>query len=287
MILLIQNVTVPSGYDYITGTVNGTDTTFIADTIIEGLCLCSCEENSSYEVEMNFYDDSDELLSTVTTTVTQAANSFIVDRTQDDVDYAKRMLASQRASVVENLKGCLNRSDLQRALDNCAALAILDDETMSSDTIPEFPGNNFFQILLDNAELAKESGFILSDTPDVPQLTLNTYDKWNKLERIFWDNFDIRTSRFKYFGPELDIREVLTLNPLVIVYNNVAYQFPIENIIDLGLPSLDNQSIREVLLGAQSLLGYEYVATNTIRTVDGTNDIRIVDGTDDIRKVDE
>ena len=256
MILLIPNVTVPSGYEYVSGTVNGADTAFIVDMIISGLCLCSCEESSSYSVVINFYDVDDTLISTVTKTVTQVSNKFILDRTQLDVDYAKSLTPSERARLSDDLKGCLNVSDIQRALDNCTIIGTLDDETMIIQTIPEFPNDNFFQTLLDNADIIQETPYILSTTPDTPSVPLNHWDKWNKLEQIFFDNFDIRTSRFKYFG--LELRETDNLHPLMIIYQGVAYQTPVINILNCPTSVIGGESVLGNLSQIVNMLDYTY-----------------------------
>ena len=284
MILLITEVNVPSGYEYITGTVNGADTSFVADTIIEGLCLCSCEESTTYACVLNFYDADNTIISTVTKTITQETNKFVFDRTQEDVDIAKRLKASGRALTIEDLKGCLNLSDLERAEVNFEALAILDDETMDIESIPEFPSVLFFESLLDNAEIVKESGYQLDNSPDIPTMPLNDYVKWNALERILWDNFDIRTTRFKYFG--MPIRENTRSYPFIFLYQGVVYVGTMSAYINYPLAILNGSTITEALINIQNMLGYEYVETTNIRTVDGSNTIRTVDGTNIIRKVD-
>lgn len=284
MILLITEVTVPSNYEYISGTVNGTDTSFVEDTIIEGLCLCSCEESTTYSCVLNFYAKDDTLISTVTKTVTQDEYIFIYDRTQEDVDTALRLRASGRADEASDLKGCLNISDINRTLANMTVLGVLDDETMDIETVPEFPGALFFDTFLDNADIVKESGYQLEGSPDVPTLPLNDFSKWNALERIFFDNFDIRTTRFKYFG--VPLRENTGMYPLFVVYLGVGYQVPMSFIKDYALPSLGNRSVVDSLLLIQDMLDYHYEEVTIIRTVDGSDDIRIVDGTNDIRKVD-
>lgn len=284
MILLITEVTVPSNYEYISGTVNGTDTSFVADTIIEGLCLCSCEESTTYSCVLNFYAKDDTLISTVTKTATQDANVFIYDRTQADVDQALRLRASGRAHEATNLKGCLNISDINRTLDNMTVLGVLDDETMDIEVVPEFPETLFFQSFLDNAQIVKDSGYQLSGSPDIPHMPLNNFEKWNALEQIFFDNFDIRTTRFQYFG--MPLRENVGINPLFIIYNGLGYQVPMGFIKDYALPSLGNLSIVESLIRIQNMLDYEYEETTNIRTVDGDTAIRVVDGSNVIRKVD-
>lgn len=286
MILLIPNVTVPSGYEYISGTVNGTDTSFVADTIIEGLCLCSCEKSSTYTCVLNFYDAQDTIISTETTTITQNTNKFVFDRTLADVELAKRLKADGRATTVEDLKGCLNLSDLQRTLDNFEVLGVLDDETMTIPTIPEFPNELFFEDLLNNAEIIKETPYQLSNSPSIPNLPLNDWQKWNALERILWDNFDIRTTRFQYYGEELNIRENTLPYPFIYTYGGVIYVSTKDQWLYYPITILNGNNVVDTLLEIQEMLGYEYVETTNIRIVDGSDTIRIVDNTNIIRKVD-
>lgn len=259
MILLIPEVTIPNGYEYITGTVNGADTVFIADTIISGLCLCSCEENSTYACILNFYDSSSTIISTVNKNITQNTNKFVFDRTQADVDYAKNLKASGRASANEDLKGCLNVSDIQRVLDAFTSLGVLDAETLTVATIPDFPDSTFFTSWIENLEIIKECGYQLAISPVIPARPLNTWQKWNDLEKILWDNFDIRTSRFEYFGPELTIRENNLVYPFIYAYQGTPYVSTVEQWSKCPLSVFDGYSIIQTLEDIENMLGYEYV----------------------------
>lgn len=286
MILLIPQVTIPNNYEYISGTVNGADTIFIADTIISGLCLCSCEESSTYTCVINFYDAQDTIISTETSTITQNANKFVIDRTQADVDYAKRLKAEGRATTVEDLKGCLNLSDFQRMTDNFEILGVLDDETLEITTIPDILDTFFFDPVENNLEIIKETPYQLGNSPEIPERPYNTWQKWNDLEGILWDNFDIRTSRFKYYGEELYIRENILPYPFIYTYGGVIYVSTKDQWLYYPITILNGNNVVDTLLEIQNMLGYEYVETTNIRIVDGSDTIRIVDNTNIIRKVD-
>lgn len=253
MILLITEVTVPSSYEYIKGTVNDTNTSFVADTIIEGLCLCSCEESSSYVCVLNFYDEDDTIISTVNKTITQATNTFVLDRTQADVDYAKNLLASGRANEASDLKGCLNTSDLTRTLNNFRALGVLDHVTMSIPNIPDFPDRSFFEILKGNMQLVKANGYQLDTSPSIPDFPFNDFAKWNDIEHILWDNFDIRTTRFEYYG--LPMRTTSKFYPLVYRFNNTTYQGNVEQFLNFPTQNLSGKSFISALLDVQQALG--------------------------------
>lgn len=257
MVLLIINVTIPSGYEYIRGTVNNEDTVFVVDPFITGLCLCNCEpaQDGTYEVSLTFYDEADQELSTVTRTVTQSNITFIYDRTAEDIQYLKQLTPTQRARLARDHKGALNTSDLQRLADAFGALEILDNTEFTIEVIPEFPSNALFQSYLDNAEVVKGTDYQLEGSPEVPALPLNDFDKWNKLERILFDNFDIRTTRFEYYG--LLMRETFGLYPIVIVYQKRPYQTDLINLFNYPVTDLGGLSVLANMDQIQYMLNYQ------------------------------
>jgi len=283
MVLLITNVTIPSDYEYIRGTVNDIDTVFVADMVITGLCLCNCDPapDGSYEVSLTFFDEADEELSTVTKTVIQDNIRFIYDRTAADIEYLKRLTPAQRARLVSDHKGALNLSDLQRMAAAFGALEVLDDIVLAIESIPEFPDDILFQSYLDNAEDIKGTDYQLTSSPEVPALPLNDFDKWNKLEQILFDNFDIRTTRFKYFNTP--IREGYNPYPFIYEYLGAVYVAVISSYANIPVTILNGKTATGALLEIQDMLGYE--VSTLVRTVDGGNVIRTVDGTNIIRRV--
>lgn len=213
MVLIIQT-TIPQNTAYMNGTVNGTDTVFVVDSIIDDTIICYCEDAQSQAVVINFYDSSDTLLDTYTDTLTSPIYTFIYDRTEEDVARVKylhdnypTLTEEEKAEFLTDLKGALNESDFSRLQTNFTILAILDDAELDVGGVSSIPTNAEFDIIRANLSTIQETGLILADTPIVPFAPYNTYDKWNDIEKLLFDNFDIRTTRFKYFGPELQMRE--------------------------------------------------------------------------------
>lgn len=117
----------------------------------------------------------------------------ITDRNQDDVDrvkYLTNAILSGTNTEMEflefqqNLRGALNYSDLDRIEGNLRFLADLfkiDLVDMSRDVIPRVP---YFKKLLINVQRIRDLDYHFSDTPQVPEMPLNTYSKINDIEKI-------------------------------------------------------------------------------------------------------
>ena len=287
MVLFI-NTTIPNNYDSIRGTVNDEDTIFVADTIINGLCLCYCEESISYDVVMNFYNSLGEIISTVTDTIAQDSNEFILDRTKADVDYANSLSEVQRANLATDLKGTLNLSDFQRLDTNFSALSILDDEEFLDLTPQDVPYEAYFNTIEANLIDVLETDYHLASTPAVPERPFNEYRKWNSIEQIVFDNFDIRTTRFKYFSDltTLPIRSGGYEN-IAISYANAVFKSVPSKLLQVPLIKLSGGGIINRLNEIAAKVGTAEPVSDTIRIVDGETSTRIVDGTSDVRKVDE
>lgn len=63
-----------------------------------------------------------------------------------------------------------------------------------------FPTEQVFNELLSNVSAIREAYCIHSDTPPVPSLPLNTYQKWNDIERILDDVHGILLNNFYYYS---------------------------------------------------------------------------------------
>jgi hypothetical protein len=140
-------------------------------------------------------------------------NDAIFDRTQEDVDrvkyLTKRYLSGditdeEVIEYAQDLKGALNKSDLERILNN---IALLDEVLETHLVIPTIPENvppdvNFFLQLRTCVQTIRSSYTIHSDTPTTPIQPLNTYGKWNDIERILFDVYDILMSQFFYYSED-------------------------------------------------------------------------------------
>lgn len=127
----------------------------------------------------------------------------ILDRTQEDVDrvkYLTRQILTRQATEDEfkefqkNLKGALNYSDLDRIEYNMYIIKSMfsyesggfeiDLEDMDRDYIPRV---SYFPVLLRNTQAIRDTMYILSTTPEVPEMPLNHFKDWNDIEQILYD----------------------------------------------------------------------------------------------------
>lgn len=139
----------------------------------------------------------------------------VFDRTQEDVDrvnYLREVILKHENTEEEwveyqsDMKGALNYSDLERIEDNLGKLAGwfgIHLHTMMRDPIPRIP---YFTNLRKNVKLIRESPYHFYNTPKVPDMPLNTYQKINDIERILWDAYIMYVNNekaFYYTGNEL------------------------------------------------------------------------------------
>lgn len=120
----------------------------------------------------------------------------ILDRTQEDVyrvKYLTRQILLGQATEEEYkefqkpLKAALNYEDLDRIENNIGIIQEMFGLTLVSmdrDYIPRIP---YFTNLLINVKIIRDTMYILSTTPEVPSLPVNTYQNWNDIEQILYD----------------------------------------------------------------------------------------------------
>lgn len=117
------SVTLKSGLLYVTGTVNGTETTW---TNTEGdvwETTAARSEDDVYHIALTMID-ANGIATEAALTLYYGILNLITDRTQADVDEAKRLIAelregkalteSERAAYLAGLRGCYNASDMNR-----------------------------------------------------------------------------------------------------------------------------------------------------------------------------
>lgn len=146
---------------------------------------------------------------------------FIYDRTQGDVDrvielnrkYVEGSITEdEKAEWASDMKGALNLSDITRIEGNIKALAEFFEVSIGLDPYPDkttrsIPRvNRDYKRILDNLQVLRDAWFALSDTPGTPAQPLNTYQKWNDIERILHDlnyTYEGYINGFSYCGTEV------------------------------------------------------------------------------------
>lgn len=134
----------------------------------------------------------------------------VTDRTQADVNYAKELIAigwnnmtaEQRTEYLVGLKGCINTSDLSRIENNIQILIdVLElDNTSHVGVVPEFPTANYFFDMKLNVAAIRAAYCVHSDTPAVPELPYNTWQKYNDIEKILADVYEVISAQMNYYA---------------------------------------------------------------------------------------
>lgn len=137
----------------------------------------------------------------------------VTDREADDVAHAKEicsiawrdMTDAQREEYRAGLKGCINRPDFERIENNVQIL--LDVLEIGSESfvgaVPEYLTEDYFNRLKTNLNAIREAFFVHADTPGVPELPYNTWQKYNDIEKILADVYEVVSSQFHYFTGEI------------------------------------------------------------------------------------
>lgn len=138
----------------------------------------------------------------------------VTDRSQEDVEYARRLLAlkweeldeRQKEEYLAGLKGCLNREDLER-LENDIRI-LLDVLEIGPEgsvaAVPDIPDGEYFRRMMENiASIRRTALCIHDDTPQVPELPYSTWQKLNDIERILRDVYEVARSQFCYYIGEI------------------------------------------------------------------------------------
>lgn len=137
----------------------------------------------------------------------------IFNRTQSDVDRVNKLndkwinRTITEAEIEEwrlDLKGSLNASDLNRIESNIEELSGYLDVPVQARTdwrTTDFPKSADYARILDNLAKLRDVWAVLSTTPDTPDLPLNTYKKWNDIEHIINDLYNVyeRTEAALYY----------------------------------------------------------------------------------------
>lgn len=119
---------------------------------------------------------------------------FVYDRSAQDV-------------LQRTKKGVLNAEDINRIENNTGDIAdkIAVPVTVKSWSVGGLPRVSDYKRIRDNVERIRQGYGIRSDTPVTPEQPLNTYQKWNDIERILFDVNDLydRTENARAYCGEI------------------------------------------------------------------------------------
>jgi hypothetical protein len=135
-------------------------------------------------------------------------NDAITNRTKQDVNHVKElnyklihgtMTQDEKAEWLTDLKGALNLSDLRRIKNNIELLNIVLELNLTISAIPEIPDENYYSELLTNVQSIYNTNIHYRATPRTPQQPLNLYTKWNDIEKILEDTYNVLNNNFFYY----------------------------------------------------------------------------------------
>lgn len=197
------SITLGSDIMYVGGTVNDIETvfggidghTFVADV--------AQSPDDIYRLNLQLIDEAGNI-SEYSGEIEYVLPFFVYDRTQEDVDrvkylnerYLKREITEEERQEWNTgingklgLKGAFNLSDIKRNENNCK---IIGELVAAPVNVKEWKYGDIPRVIdytriRDNVQRIRNSWIILSDTPEVPGQPLNTYQKWNDIERILHD----------------------------------------------------------------------------------------------------
>ena len=144
----------------------------------------------------------------------------VIDRTSADVERLitlleigwEHMTTEERYEFSKDIKGALNRSDLERIKNNVTVIGDLLLLELINPNIPEIPTYTYYRELLQDITMIRNTHFYRQDTPQVPTGQLNTYDKWNDIEKILLDAYELillTITSYSYTGQELYAGDII------------------------------------------------------------------------------
>lgn len=195
---------------YVGGTVNGVETlfegyyghTFIADV--------GQSPDDKYHLDLQLVDEAGNT-SKYQETFEYVLPFFVYDRTQADVDRVRYLNERYINGTITDeeiqewntgingklgLKGAFNLSDIKRNENNCKIIGGLVETEVDVKEweYGDIPRVSDYLRIRDNVQKIRDAYLTYSDTPPTPTQPLNTYQKWNDLERILHDVYFIYTA---------------------------------------------------------------------------------------------
>ena len=79
---------------------------------------------------------------------------------------------------------------------------IANEHKAFKDSLPEFPTSSYFEHLLENLKTIRNTKYVFKTTPEIPEQPLNTYAKFNAIEKILYDVYTLYNNQFNYYCGE-------------------------------------------------------------------------------------
>lgn len=201
------SVNVGSDIMYVGGTVNGTETLF--ESVDGHIFVADVEQSADdkYVLDLELVDEAGNT-SIYKNTFEYVLPFFVYDRTQADVNRVKELNEKYLKGTISEeerrewsagingklgLKGAFNLSDIRRNENNCRIIGGLVAATVDTKewSYGDIPRAGDYERIRGNVRRIRESFLTYSDTPEVPEQPLNTYQKWNDIEQILHDVYYI------------------------------------------------------------------------------------------------
>lgn len=216
------NINVGSDIMYVGGTVNGIKTLFDG---IDGHTFTADVAQSAddrYVLDLQLVDEAGNT-SEYKDTFKYILPFFVYDRTQADVDRVKELNRKYLDGTITDeekqewgtgingklgLKGAFNLSDIQRIENNTQIIGKIVAAPVNVKTweYGDIPRVSDYRRIRQNVQKIKEAFLTHADTPEVPGQPLNTYQKWNDIEKILHDVYYIYVrlkNSYYYCGTEM------------------------------------------------------------------------------------
>lgn len=148
--------------------------------------------------------------------------NFVYDRTQRDVDRVIELNKKYLSGAITydeirewntgingeaGLKGAFNLSDINRNEHNCQIIgeALATAVNVKEWEYGDIPRISDYARIRENVQKIRSVFITYSDTPEVPAQPLNTYQKWNDIEKILHDVYCIyaRFQESRYYCGEI------------------------------------------------------------------------------------
>ena len=129
---------------------------------------------------------------------------FVYDRTRQDVEYVIELTRKyQKGTITDEekeiwmggIKGSLNAGDLNRNEFNISFISTMIsvevEERPDTWTAKDIPHAEDYERIRNNVQKIRDGWVQLPGMPPVPQRPLNTFDKWNDIEKILHDIYHL------------------------------------------------------------------------------------------------
>ena len=74
------------------------------------------------------------------------------------------------------------------------------DSSSYVEAVPEFPTSAYFEQMRNNVTAIRNGYAVHVDTPEVPELPFNTWQKFNDIEKILADVYEVVASQLRYYA---------------------------------------------------------------------------------------